>query len=329
MQSQSELSFYAKEAGKVKVTIIDISGKVILKTSDNLLKGIQKYRISGISQGIYFAIVNGSNYNYTAKIVCVANNHVESSIEIKNDDQFTDIKAVKNNKNTVNMSYNIGDRLLLKGISGNYSTLVTDIPSNNKTIVFNFESCTDYDNNKYTIVEIGTQTWMAENLKTTHYQNGDSILNITSGYQWSNSVYGAYCCYNNSYSYSEVYGLLYNYYAISDSSNLCPSGWHVPSSTEFTNLINYLDGEYIAGRKLKKADTLFWQNPNIATNETGFSALPGGMRGYLNGQFYNIGYLGLWWTSELRLIDMTNNSSEAINSIGNQNFGASVRCIKN
>jgi len=156
---------------------------------------------------------------------------------------------------------------------------------------------TDFDGNVYRTVTIGTQVWMVENLKVTHYRNGDLIPNITDSAAWDNSTSGAYCSMDNSALNSSIYGHLYNWYAVNDSRNLCPAGWHVPTDDEWTILIDYLGGEDTAGGKLKEADTTHWHSPNTAaTNEIGFTGLPGGCRRY-DGLFLYLSYYGLWWTA--------------------------------
>jgi len=167
-------------------------------------------------------------------------------------------------------------------------------------IIFNpdlsYGTMTDNDGNVYKTITIGTQTWMAENLKTTKYRNGDAIPNLTG--DWSVLVTGTYCWYNNdAATYKNPYGALYNWYAIADSRNIAPVGWHVPTDAEWTTLTTYLGGESIAGGKLKETGTSHWSTPNTgATNNTGFTALPGGDRSY-DGTFHNNGYNGYWWSS--------------------------------
>lgn len=155
---------------------------------------------------------------------------------------------------------------------------------------------TDIDGNVYQTVTIGTQTWMVENLKVTRYRNGDAIPTVTDGTEWSNLTTGAYCDYENTASNSTIYGKLYNWYAVADSRNIAPPGWHVASDAEWTTLITFLGGKDVAGGKLKEKGTAHWPSPNVgATNETGFSALPGGY--YLVGLFLYQGLYGNWWSS--------------------------------
>lgn len=196
---------------------------------------------------------------------------------------------------------------------------------------------TDVDGNVYHTVKIGTQTWMLENLKTTHYRNGDVIPNSVTASMWMNNVSGAYCDDPNRPNYAATYGHLYNWLAVSDARQLAPEGWHIPSKTEWETLINYLGGENVAGGKAKEAGTANWKTPNTgANNSSGFTALPGGQRADLLGIFdYTNDYAAFWssitvlndptyaWISEL-FYDGT--LFRVNNHI--KNYGLSVRCIK-
>jgi uncharacterized protein (TIGR02145 family) len=141
---------------------------------------------------------------------------------------------------------------------------------------------------------------MAENLRTTSYANGDPIPNVTDNSQWLNLTTGAWAHYNNDSQYENLYGKLYNWYTVADPRNVCPTGWHVPSDAEWTGLSDYLGGEAVAGGKMKSMGTQYWQSPNTnATNESGFSGLPGGFRPNSgnSGTFLTIGDYGYWWSS--------------------------------
>jgi uncharacterized protein (TIGR02145 family) len=171
---------------------------------------------------------------------------------------------------------------------------------------------TDQDGNTYKTVKIGNQWWMAENLKVTHYRNGDAIPNVTDSTTWRALTTGAYCNYDNNAGNVATYGRLYNWYAVNDSRNIAPTGWHVPSDAEWQTLMMTLgmsqadaDSEGYRGAgigdKLKESGTTHWSSPNTgATNTSGFSALPGGYRGGGNGYFYDVGaYAGFWSSSEV------------------------------
>ena len=143
---------------------------------------------------------------------------------------------------------------------------------------------------------------MAENLKVNKYNDGTSIPNITDNTKWGNNTTGAWCNYNNDASKNTKYGKLYNWHAVSGRKNVCPTGWHVPSDTEWTVLIDYLGGEIVAGGKMKEVGTKSWNSPNEgAINTSLFSGLPGGYRdipvpGYKGG-YCSIGNYGGWWSS--------------------------------
>ena len=150
----------------------------------------------------------------------------------------------------------------------------------------------------YTSIVLGNgQEWMAENLRTTTYANGDPIPNVTDVNQWEDLTTGAWAHYNNDSQYENPYGKLYNWYTVNDPRNVCPTGWHVPTDAEWTVLSDYLGGSAVAGGKMKSTGTQYWSSPNTdATNESGFSGLPGGDRSN-GGTFHYIGRFGYWWSS--------------------------------
>jgi len=200
------------------------------------------------------------------------------------------------------------------------------------------QTVTDYDGNVYNTVTIGNQVWMKENLKVIHYNNGTEIPKATS---FSNGIWfsnGALCYYNNdSTSYYDLYGPLYNWLAVNNSQKVCPLGWHVPTQSEWFILSDYLGGGNIAGGKLKETDTIHWHSPNTsADNSSGFTALPGGLLNSYshNGQFQYVGEMGHFWSSTLvcsttiwfALLSAFNSRLE-IPSYGDE-CGFSIRCIK-
>ena len=190
------------------------------------------------------------------------------------------------------------------------------------------------DGQKYKIVKVGNQWWMAENLKSTLYNDGIDIPLVTNDTAWSNLATPGYCWYtNDSLIYANPYGALYNWYTVYTGS-LCPIGWHVPTDVEWMVLTDYLGGEGIAGGKLKESGTGHWSGPNTgATNETGFTALPGGNRNFDGSFFYN-GYYGYWWSSteasEANAMNryMFYNTGNVIGFSHYKKYGFSVRCVK-
>jgi uncharacterized protein (TIGR02145 family) len=195
---------------------------------------------------------------------------------------------------------------------------------------------TDIDGNVYQTVKIGDQWWMAENLKVTHYRNGDTIPNVTDPSAWNVLTTGAYCAYDNNIANVAVYGRLYNWFAVDDSRNMAPAGWHVPTDAEWQTLVDYLGGGAVAGGKMKEAGTAHWANPNTgATNESGFTGLPGGGRGG-NGPYSGLGNgAGFWTSTENEYIsdaawnrNLTYNHPEVIHDYSGKKSGVSVRCVK-
>jgi uncharacterized protein (TIGR02145 family) len=194
---------------------------------------------------------------------------------------------------------------------------------------------TDIDGNSYKVVKIGNQWWMAENLKVTHYRNGDAIPNITNNAAWSGLPSGAYGDYNNDPANGSEYGRLYNWYAVADTNGLAPKGWHVASDTEWQILVDYLGGDTVAGGKMKETGIVHWFDPNDASNTSGFSALPAGTRYGGNGNYFNLGEIAFFWSSTEYDADLAWNRSlvnsdptiERYYNNGKQN-GFSVRCVK-
>lgn len=192
---------------------------------------------------------------------------------------------------------------------------------------------TDIDGNVYKTVKIGNQEWMAENLNVGHYRNGDSILKINDKYESSSYETGAWCYYDNDSKNEKPYGKLYDWYAVNDTRGLAPEGWHIPSDAEWTELINFLGGDKVAGAKLKA--TILWKNPNTgATNENGFNAIPGGFLTYRL-QFLSKDQSGFYWSSteydkDLHAWSLNLNCNKS--DIGhNESFkteGQSIRCVK-
>ncbi len=196
-----------------------------------------------------------------------------------------------------------------------------------------FGTVSDIEGNIYPTVLIGNHWWMAENLRTATYANGEPIVNVTVNNTWSQLTSGAWCHYENNTASDAIYGKLYNWYTTVDPRGLCPSGWHVPTDAEWTVLQTYLGGNIVAGGKLKA--TTGWNAPNgEATNESGFSGLSGGLRSYDNGAFSAVGGNGCWWSSTessstsawSRLLNY--NAGNASRYGTNKRYGLSVRCLR-
>ena len=201
-------------------------------------------------------------------------------------------------------------------------------------ISFTTYAVNDIDGNGYNSVTIGTQTWMAKNLKTSKYNDGEIIPLVVDNTGWATLITPGYCWYNNDDATNKTsYGAMYNWYA-TNTNKLCPTGWHVPTDAEWTILTNYLGGISAAGGKMKEAGIMHWTTPNTgATNESEFTALPGGYRDR-TGIFYYIGDYGRWWCSTE--FDAQSGWGRGMGyNVGNisvygyiKQIGFSVRCLK-
>jgi uncharacterized protein (TIGR02145 family) len=196
------------------------------------------------------------------------------------------------------------------------------------------KSIKDIEGNVYKTVTIGTQTWMAENLRTTKYNDGTEIPVVKDNLDWSKLTTPGYSWYNNdSGEYKDSYGALYNWYAV-NTNKLCPAGWHVSSDAEWVALATFLEGGNDVGGKLKESGTKHWKIPNEgATNESNFNALPGGYRTF-EGIFNFIGVSGYWWSSteyneaSVLFWNLRYKSGGTFKYRSEKNCGFSVRCIK-
>lgn len=198
------------------------------------------------------------------------------------------------------------------------------------------EPITDIDGNTYKTVKIGNQVWMAENLRTTKYRNGDAIPEVTSNSAWAGLNSGAYCNHNNTVDANHIntYGRLYNWFAVTDTRSIAPEGWHIPTEAEWATLVAILGGDNSAGGRIKEAGTSHWMSPNAgATNTSGFTALPSGNRDGNGGVFRNLGTDAyLWMTSTKPKVwfrYLTLNAASCV--AGSDDYkqdGHSIRCIK-
>jgi uncharacterized protein (TIGR02145 family) len=221
---------------------------------------------------------------------------------------------------------------------------------------------TDIDGNVYKTVRIGSQWWMAENLRVTHYRNGGEIQMAMMGGEpgaggnptathspygaevpyvpdnaaWSALTTGAYCIYGDNMSNAEIYGNLYNWYAVADSRGIAPLGWHVPIDAEWQMLVEVVGGDLVAGGALKEAGTAHWISPNTGTDEFGFAALPGGYR-LINGEYRGLGINALFWSCTedpegfmpfAWYRSLSNINSNILRISDSRKIGMAVRCVR-
>jgi len=337
MKEQSVITFCAPHSGNALICIVDLSGKTVYRFSRLLSRATHSFRVSGINRGIYLLTITGENYNYSAKLL--SQNTVQSlaRIEYVSSIKNTSRNQVKSTSATIDMPYTDGNILIFKGVSGDYSAIVSDVPTGSKTISFPFITCTDNDGNNYATVQIGTgkfaQTWMAENLKVG---TGIDITQLPT----DNGII-EYYCYRDSINLCGVYGGLYrwdemmNYNSTEGSRGICPNGWHIPTNQEFYDLENFLGGMTVAGGKLKETGTVHWNANNVgATNETGFTALPGGKLDSWGPIYDRLGIRAYFWSSSPGTVGgyyfymSLGNGGESIwRSDEEREMAYSVRCI--
>jgi uncharacterized protein (TIGR02145 family) len=183
-------------------------------------------------------------------------------------------------------------------VYGDEVSFKTHVHGNVFNTSLTYGTVSDIEGKSYKTIQIGNQLWMAENLRTTKLNDGSALPLVPESSSWSNLITPAYCWFeNNDTIYENIYGAYYNWFAVS-SGKLCPDGWHVPDDTEWQTLVSYLGGAGTAGSKLKATGTSDWILPNRdATNLSGFTALPAGMRESSDGAFGGQGSLGSWWSA--------------------------------
>lgn len=344
MFESSHLELYAPVSGDAEIRITNISGVTVIH-SVMYLENIQhSFVISGLKSGLYVVSIKGSNYQYFERLIC---NHssqgipsihkiVENRIEYARKPELR--KAPEWYSDTTVMDYAMGDRIRFTAKSGNYKTVFIDVPESDKAIDFEFVPCSDVDGNHYSVVKINNNYWMAENLRTTRYNNGTGIEYLKDNSIWENidtSYTGYYCFYDDDSAKLRRYGNLYNWVSAGFEweKKLCPDEWHILKRNEFFDAIKVFDPSVIfleevlsAGGKFKETGTIFWQSPNAgASNESGFGGLPGGIR---DESFYGLGRLGSWWLGYGEGFQLDYDKTSIYYWWDRYNGGHSVRCVR-
>lgn len=200
------------------------------------------------------------------------------------------------------------------------------------------EQVIDIEGNSYAVIHIGQQAWMAENLKTSTLSDGTSLSGVEEYEDWAQLTLPGYSWYNNDSLNAEKFGALYNCYAV-ETEKLCPDGWHVPTDEDWIALESAIGGATTAGGAMKESGTAHWKTPNaFASNESGFTALPGGYRSY-NGTFNLMRIDGFWWSSSekswygskntVMYRNLKYDGPDLFREVAVKANGFSVRCIKN
>lgn len=306
-----------------KFSISDISGKIYFHKEIFLNSGTNNFKFETSTRGIYILNVITPEKNYSAKLISISNN---SNSKFLNLEKINSNYQLKNNFEIFeDFPFNFGDNLQLTAYCSVGKLNYFSSPSNDYTYVFEFGEeipvcentplIKDIDGKYYLTVQIGSQCWMQQNLKTTTFRNGDPIPNVQNSSIWKELTTAAFVWYENNIIWKNSYGALYNFYTIQDSRGICPAGWHVPSEQEWQTLLNFAGGQNsTTGNKLKSCrqidspigdECATYEHPrwikdvyggNYGTDDYYFSALPGGTNNY-EGNFFDLGASNYLWSS--------------------------------
>lgn len=358
MGNLTRVNVYLPDSKTISLTINNLTGKTLLSKSYQLIRGYHTFTIQAGPEGVYFLTLEAARQRKTIKMFQVpANGQTFGAVGIEyaglsESGQFNH----KSIRMQGNFMFNLGDELKFTASSDLGDLSITAIPEENQNFTFEYyvtgipcpdmPTVTDIDGNVYPTVLIGEQCWMKENLKTTTYNNGSPIPNVTD--DWWALATGAYAWYDNDESWKDLYGGLYNWFAATDINGLCPTGWHVPSHDEWTVLTDYIGGiEAPHGNELRSCKQLNaplpggcntaehprWDNhnTNYGTDDYGFALLPSGYRG---GTFIGLGGNIHLWSST----GFSNNQAWGRNLYlgngamgvygGNRKNGFAIRCIR-
>ncbi|MDD3320523.1 MAG: FISUMP domain-containing protein [Paludibacter sp.] len=314
--------------------------------------------VTNVSASCLVDVLKDNGLSVTERGVCWANNSIPTikSDSIVSGNGMGDF-TVKLENLTPGQTYYVRAFATNKnGTSYSKVLQITTLSDDNiSTNIFNsnltYGNLTDIDGNVYKTIVIGTQTWMAENLRVTKYRNGDAIPNVTINSTWHTLLKGAQCSYNNNIETNSInkFGRLYNYYAVVDSRNLAPNGWHIPTDAEWTRLEDYLESKLTKTDSKAKSLTSSTDWPSSLTvgtvgyldpatnallnNSTGFSALPAGIRFYCGCSNYVTTFTA-WWSSSKYdgtsafFRSLNYNSSAIGRNYYDKVFGLSIRCVK-
>jgi uncharacterized protein (TIGR02145 family) len=288
--------------GVARISLHDVAGRELVSLAANLSVGVHRFRVSCARPGVHLLSVVQGGIRHTMRLMATEGAGVDGMSWVNLE------QRVRAKSDRSLFTWAPGDELRYIGYATSEAVLhsgaIYEVPEVSATRTFELfagltcpesPTVTDIDGNVYPAVQIGGQCWLAANLKTTRYNDGTTIPNVTDNTAWTQLNSGAWCNYENNSSYDATYGKLYNWYAAADP-NICPQGWHVPTDAECTALTGYLGGEGVAGGKMK--GTTLWNAPNTgATNESGFSGLPGGSRLYNFGGFGALGSNSYWWSA--------------------------------
>lgn len=356
------MEFWSEKNEIAQLELFDVSGKMVYSKGLKINSGQNLLRLSGFSKGNYIINLFSESLRYSESFVSVASGNNQLKLEQENastsivNNKKIDIKS----KSMINWQYDDGDILIFKAYADGNSRISVYYIVASTDLYFNFVLCQDADGYKYPVTTIGLKTFMAENLHTSKYNNNSPIPVVTDDTEWLNLVSGARCYYNNdSVNHSQNHGALYNFEAV-NTGLLCPIGWHVPTQSEWEELLVYLqnsgynydgstdtDNDPDTNDKTAKSLTkaLAWMSSTelgapgnsdypAFRNRTGFSAIAAGMRGNL-GSTTNINVIAIWWSATstntntaARVSIQYDLASSGVGPSADKKFGFSVRCVK-
>ncbi len=360
-RGKTEINLNLPQKDEIKIAIRDILGRELAHYENTLNRGNHSFAFYSGNEKYYFLTVTGKQTNKTIKMLSLNRETIfgEKCKVVYNGYESNNI-SYKSHQASNSFGFNLGNELEYTVYSEIGERTIISSPTGSQTYTFQYASgvpcpgipiVTDIDGNTYNTVQIGNQCWMAENLKTTTYRNGNPIPNITNDSIWRNLTTGAYAWYGNDINWRDLYGGLYNWHTTVCANGLCPLGWHVPTDDEWTTLTNFIGGTVSPhGNELKSCrqvnsplgDTCNttehprWNqnSDDWGTDDFGFSALPGGNRNSF-GTFNGIDIGGNWWSSSgnsstnawYRSLYYFNGFVEAGDK--NKIKGFSVRCLRN
>jgi uncharacterized protein (TIGR02145 family) len=349
---QTKISYYSEENTNILLSVTNVAGQVVAQLDAKVEIGKNNFNFLAPAAGVYFINVVNSSLNFSKKIVCNASSNATASLDFTGTEagKIAEYQQTKQmvqqlrsaQATTVDMAYQTGSIIRFTGyshaVTGMLTTIISDIPTNSKTLSFMFIVCMDADSNHYPVVKIGAQYWMAENLRTTRYSNRDTIIHAGDTTSWKETYEGAYCTFNDSLGIRAKNGRLYNWYAVSDPRDLSPAGWHVATIDDQDALTFTLDqdGFYSTGKGgLALKSTKSWDTKN-GIDYYGFNGLATGER-WIDGSFDERGMMGLFWLNS----ENDDQSSPLFFELydGSDDFwqgvitpyiaGYAVRCVKN
>jgi len=350
------------ERAHAQITVNDILGRELLHYENQLDAGAHSFTFFAGMQSVYVLTARVNHKSQTIKMLNSPSNATHGGncklVYNGSPNKLNELKSVNSKESFV---FNPGDRLRYTAYSDLGEKTITDSPEGNQTYTFLFDNVhpcpgmptiSDIDGNVYRTVLIGSQCWLASNLKTTTYADSTPIPNITSGVSWDNLGYGAYVWYNNDAGWKDLYGALYNWYAVDFPNGLCPEGWHVPTNEEWNILSDYIGGTGSThGDELKSCRQIgspmfggcnTYEHPRwryydrliYGTDDYGFSGLPAGYR-YSYGPFAFLGRYVFFWSSTESSASTAwyrglyyDNSQVIQGSTFSKRNGFSVRCLR-